>query len=408
MHKLLVYLRPIQICSIVLPSYLSISINPSFLFSNIYFSDTISAIKSFLLDRWGRKTRSLKNQDILQAITDKCNGKQIHFSLFKVAAHSGIILNEKADKLAKTGANKGSLLRINTAFLQRNVNFTWNNDSLDINIKDFCKRERKVDWYVKWRTQYRVVKWCNKHISRETDWKLTLKLIQGTKMSTGFTDDGDQKNRTFNIKILNDELPVLRNLHMRKPEVYKSDICIICKQGKEDTLHPFEYKIIEKLAIIGKNQGSKFTKSDIIKNFRAENFMKIDMGRQTRGKNKIEDIQFQIFTYLRELMKLKWSERCQMVLAWEKENKIEGSNKRKHNGKGNKEGKKRVPNGEYIDIKNILVKQWGCDLLILVNENFPKMAGQAVNHNGIPLLNYSQSLFFYMFLACLFTDIKSE
>ncbi|RHZ86915.1 hypothetical protein Glove_42g82 [Diversispora epigaea] len=271
-------------------------------------ASAIAAIKSYLLDKWGKKTKSLKNQDVLQAIKDKCNGKQIQFTLFKVTAHSGIVLNERADKLAKTGANKGALLRINPYFLQRNINYTWANNSLDINIKDFGKRERKVNWHVQWRTQYRVVKWCNKHISKDTDWKMTLKLIHGTKMSSGFTDDRDRKRRTFNLKILNDELPVMRNLHMRKPEVYKTDTCVICKQTKEDTLHPFECgqynrilrdKIIEQIARIGKNQGSKFAKAEIVKNFRKENFMKIDVGRQLRGT--IESDRFSFIDIHQEL-----------------------------------------------------------------------------------------------------------
>ncbi|RHZ77770.1 hypothetical protein Glove_173g2 [Diversispora epigaea] len=328
---------------------MALELAPSFSRLQIFTdsASAIAAIKLYLLDKWGKKVKTLKNQDILQVITDKCNGKQIQFTLFKVAAHSGIALNERADKLAKKGTNKGTPLRINTAFLQRNVNYMWDNNSLDINIKDFGKTERNVN--------------CAK------------------------------RRITSHEELTYEET---RGIQIKK--------CIICKRAIEDTLHPFECgnynrvlrnKVIEKLAIIGKNQGSKFEKSEIVKNFRNENFMKIDTGRQLRGtiesdrfsfvditrglsyrhmekkikayiitgKDKIQIIQLQIFNYLRELMKTKWMERCQMVLAWEKEEGIEGKSKWKQKKRKEINKRKQIPNGEYADTK-----------AKLENENFAK------------------------------------
>ncbi|RHZ77265.1 hypothetical protein Glove_183g95 [Diversispora epigaea] len=239
--------------------------------------------------------------------------------------------------------------------------------SIDTDIKEFSKREQKINWYVKWRTQYRVVKWCNPHIARETDWKLTQQILQGTKISSRFTNNEDSNDRTFRCKVLNDELPVLRNLHMRKPDLYSSDLYVICSQKKEDTLHPFECKgydqiirkkLIQQLAIIGINHGSKKEKSEIVKAFQKESFLKIDIGRQIRGiiesdhfsfvdmlkdlvykymGNKIKtiitpdtgkgkEILKQTFNFLKTLMKLKWTERCSLILKWETENKIDTRN----------------------------------------------------------------------------------
>ncbi|RHZ87399.1 hypothetical protein Glove_36g11 [Diversispora epigaea] len=326
-------------------------------------ASAIAAIKRFMTNRWGKKTKDLKNSNVLQAIANKCNGKRIIFDLVKVEVHAGIFLNERTDFLAKKGAREDQLAEINPRFLQRKINYEWNNMSIDTDIKEFSKREQKINWYVKWRTQYRVVKWCNQHITRETDWKLTQQILQGTKISSRFTNNKDSNDRTFRCKVLNNELPVLRNLHMRKPDLYSSDLCVICSQKKEDMLHPFECKgydqiirkkLIQQLAIIGINHGSKKEKSEIVKAFQKESFLKIDIGRQIRGiiesdhfsfvdmlkglvykymGNKIKiiitpdtgkgkKILKQTFNFLKMLMKLKWTERCSLILKWETENKI--------------------------------------------------------------------------------------
>ncbi|RHZ46636.1 hypothetical protein Glove_610g14 [Diversispora epigaea] len=77
-------------------------------------ASTIAAIKSYMLDRWEKK-------HILQAISDKCNGKQIIFELIKVSAHSGNVLNDRADNLVKKGAAEGSLLNINYFFYKEKL-----------------------------------------------------------------------------------------------------------------------------------------------------------------------------------------------------------------------------------------------------------------------------------------------
>ncbi|RHZ82034.1 hypothetical protein Glove_114g220 [Diversispora epigaea] len=50
-------------------------------------------------------------------------------------------------------------------------------------------------------------------------------------------------------------------------------------------------------------------------------------------------------------MKTKWMERCQMVLAWEKEEGIEGKSKWKQKKRKEINKRKQIPNGEYADTK---------------------------------------------------------
>ncbi|RHZ89224.1 hypothetical protein Glove_17g67 [Diversispora epigaea] len=117
-----------------------------------------------------------------------------------------------------------------------------------------------------------------------------LQLMHGSTISSGKTSNKDNRDRTFNIKLLNNELPVLRNLNLRNPEIYKSDKCIFCKKNKS-------------------------------------------------------------LIYLKNLMKLKWAERCKLFLKWEKNESIVTKDK-----KGKKyKIEKRLINEEYKRIKGNLV-----------------------------------------------------
>ncbi|RHZ81620.1 hypothetical protein Glove_117g303 [Diversispora epigaea] len=239
---------------------------------------------------------------------------------------------------------------------------------------------------------------------------MTMQLTNTTKITSRMTNNEDCNNRTFNQKILFDELPVLRNLNIRKPEIYKQKTCVMCNKDIEDTLHPFicnnfntflREKYIEHIALIGKNYGSQKSKTNIIKAYRHENFLKIDMGRQLRGtinsdqfnfidimrglsykhmsqKIKshvisdiqiIKDIQFKIYNYLRKLMKQRWTERCSTFLEWEKRQNISKENKGGEKDKNDRKHKKRptkTRDEKYETIKkSLIIQQWGCDLLIL-------------------------------------------
>ncbi|RHZ81198.1 hypothetical protein Glove_123g91 [Diversispora epigaea] len=232
-------------------------------------ASAIAAIKRFMVDKWGRKIKDLKNPNVLQAISDKCNGKRIIFELNKVEAHAGVFLNEKADHLAREGADS---------------------------------------------------------------------------------------------------------------------------QEKENSLHPFKCqgydstitnKLIQQLAIIGINQGSKKKKAELVVALQKESFMRIDVGRKLRGTvesdhfslvdmmrglvykhmrnriktiittdtNKVKEIQKQILSFLKNILKRKWEERCDLFLKWEKENEIHRLDKRE-----NKVGKEsRITNHYYKSIKETLL-----------------------------------------------------
>ncbi|RHZ72690.1 hypothetical protein Glove_241g45 [Diversispora epigaea] len=53
------------------------------------------------------------------------------------------------------------------------------------------------------------------------------------------SDFGESKFRQFSLKLLNDELPTMNNLHKRKPWIYQSDKCPFCNAESEDNIHVF-------------------------------------------------------------------------------------------------------------------------------------------------------------------------
>ncbi|RHZ58204.1 hypothetical protein Glove_375g87 [Diversispora epigaea] len=322
-------------------------------------ASAIAAIKRFMVDKGRKKAKDLKNPNVLQAISDKCNGKRNIFELNKVKAHTGVFLNEKADLLVKESVNSNSWIKINPEFLQRRINFEWKNQSIDTDIKEFSKREQKINWYVNWKTQYKVVKWCNQNITKETDWKLIQHFIHKTKISSKNTDKEDNNNRTFSIKVLNDELPNGFCINLKKSKYFKNPKSILgtcitstkksplketrCLQGYDSIIRN---KLIQQLAIIEINQGSKKKKAELVAALQKESFIKIDVGRKLRGivksdhfslvdmirglvykhmqnkiktiiitdTNKVKEIQKQILIFLRMIMKKQWEERCKLFL----------------------------------------------------------------------------------------------
>ncbi|RHZ75527.1 hypothetical protein Glove_213g182 [Diversispora epigaea] len=272
---------------------------------------------------------SLSAITTIKAISDKYNSKRSTIDLIKITAHSGILLNERADELAK----KGDLIKINPSFLQRNINFTWNNSTIDTNIKNFTKQERLTEWYANWWTQHRVFKWCNHNIGKDTNWKMTAKLLHNIKVTSRFTNKQDISDRTFN----------------------------------KDTLHPFECnncnsflrtKVIEKIGWEGKAHECKKEKSHIVKIFGKENFLKINVGRQVRDTEAIKKIQSNVYSFLRNLMKQKWIEHRENFVKWEKTKGINNTDERnnKNNNNNSKQTKKRIiPNEEYKRIKQNLI-----------------------------------------------------
>ncbi|CAG8617052.1 11122_t:CDS:2, partial [Diversispora eburnea] len=81
-----------------------------------------------------------------------------------------------------------------------------------------------------------------KHIKKETNWKWSQELWQQSKITDNKTSTRDNSLRSFSIKLLNEELPTMKVLHTRKPEIYKDKKCPFCNIYDETNAHVFMCK----------------------------------------------------------------------------------------------------------------------------------------------------------------------
>ncbi|RHZ87128.1 hypothetical protein Glove_40g120 [Diversispora epigaea] len=118
------------------------------------------------------------------SIEEIANVQNLTLRLEKVKAHSGVIHNEMADKLAREGCSKPSLTSVNAVSC-------WNTETIKEPLRHFTKKlDNKETW-----------------------------------------------QRAFNVKLFNNELPTLKKLKDRFPKIYENDSCIRCNLEKEDQVH---------------------------------------------------------------------------------------------------------------------------------------------------------------------------
>jgi len=81
-----------------------------------------------------------KNFRLVTKIKDMCKSKNIKLSLVKVKAHSGILWNERADKLAKEGAWQSEITDLK---LEKNLRFPyalfWKETVVEMPTRKFVK-----------------------------------------------------------------------------------------------------------------------------------------------------------------------------------------------------------------------------------------------------------------------------
>ncbi|RHZ61230.1 hypothetical protein Glove_349g40 [Diversispora epigaea] len=150
--------------------------------------------------------RKLKNWTIVKAIEEIANIQNLTLRLEKVKVHLGVIYNETADKLTREGCLKPSLTSVNTVSC-------WNTETIEEPLRHFTKKLGKAKHSIKWRL-------LNRNIS-------TISAFKNNK---------ETRQRAFNVKLFNNELPILEKLKNRFPKIYENDSCIRCNLEKEDQL----------------------------------------------------------------------------------------------------------------------------------------------------------------------------
>jgi ribonuclease HI len=181
-----------------------------------------------------------KNWSLWMRLIEIVRRKRIWISFKKVKAHSGNTDNDRVDRLAKEGRNASEVIWKDPRCPIWSALPIWNNQVIDISVREFVKEVHRKETVVEWSEQNRIQKRWAKEI-REQDkysWKMFWEQCrQGSSLQTSLKQ---AKERNFRIKLMNDELPTMERLTTRRPDLYKSPTCILCEREEENTEHLFD------------------------------------------------------------------------------------------------------------------------------------------------------------------------
>jgi ribonuclease HI len=334
--------------------------------------DTFSRLSKPDVKRTAKRWMKEKNWLLWARIIDTIQKKHISVRLSKIKAHSGNKFNEIADKLAKEGKEEEEITWNEPFSALWKAIPIWNEIPIEISLRDFIKEYNKKEILINWTTQNRIQKiWSQEiHEQKNIKWNLVWERIRaGNSLNTSIKQN---RERTFGIKMLHNELPTLDNLEKRRPDIYyRKTTCVICKEEKETLDHLLSCKSTEETRkqiwnsttkkIIEKwipRHQSKETQINryIIEYFKdlgnktlatSKNIINFSLGLRnttdcsnwdihlakagvSSGKAKIIFIKASQF-FAKSLRKHIWNPRCEKIQEWEKELGISKTQKRSIN-----------------------------------------------------------------------------
>ncbi|RHZ72733.1 hypothetical protein Glove_239g8 [Diversispora epigaea] len=181
--------------------------------------------------------RKLKNWTIVKAIEEIANVQNLTLRLEKVKAHSGVIHNETADKLAREGCLKPVCSPDLQSLTSVNAVSCWNTETIEEPLRHFTKKLGKAKHSIKWRLLNRNISTISAFKSKQIQWESSWRTTMLSYVDRNVTDNKETRQRAFNVKLFNNELPTLEKLKDRFPKIYENDSCIRCNLEKENQVH---------------------------------------------------------------------------------------------------------------------------------------------------------------------------
>jgi hypothetical protein len=189
---------------------------------------------------------------------------------------------------------------------------------------------------------------------KKIDWKETIRCRNFTKMTSGSTNSEDQKIRTFNNKLWLQELPTMTRNNERRPDIYKTSKCTRCRKEVEDNKHVFECEqneilvteMITQVIAMKAAQHTKMSSSKIkswVRNVTEKEKeewcwlitrgvipkeITMTVERWLKNKTKMTKVVKEIMYTITRILNRIWSDRCEEVNKWEKEEGITKQMKR--------------------------------------------------------------------------------
>jgi hypothetical protein len=314
-----------------------------------------------------------KNWLLWMRIINTIQRKQINIKLSKVQAHSGNKFNEIADNLAKEGKEEEELEWNEPPFALWKATPIWNRIPIEISIREFIKEYNKKEILVKWTKQNRIQKIWSQEIQEQKNFKWNIVWERNRMGNSLNTSIKQNKERTFGIKLMHNELPTLDNLEKRRPDIYFGKTTCVMYQSEKETLdHLLSCKYTEEIRKqiwkstvkkiienwIPRYQSNKKTQispqfKDFLKNLgdrtllSSKNIINFSLGLRDTSDSKNWDLQLAkmditsekakiIFIktsqfFIKTLQKQIWNPRCEKTQLWEKEMEITKVQKRNRN-----------------------------------------------------------------------------
>ncbi|RHZ79396.1 hypothetical protein Glove_147g63 [Diversispora epigaea] len=200
--------------------------------------DAIATSVNFFKPANPRKAhRKLKNWTIVKAIEEIANVQNLTLQLEKVKAYSGVIHNETADKLAREGCLKPVCFPDLQSLTSVNAVYCWNTETIEEPLRHFTKKLGKAKYSIKWRLFNRNISTISAFKSKQIQWESSWRTTMLSYIDHNVTDNKETRQRAFNVKLFNNELPTLEKLKDRFPKIYENDSCIWCNIEKEYQVH---------------------------------------------------------------------------------------------------------------------------------------------------------------------------
>ncbi|RHZ78299.1 hypothetical protein Glove_166g192 [Diversispora epigaea] len=181
--------------------------------------------------------RKLKNWTIVKAIEEIANVQNLTLRLEKVKAHSGVIHNETANKLVREGCLKPVCSPDLQSLTSVNAVSCWNTETIEEPLRHFTKKLGKAKHSIKWRLLNRNISTISAFKSKQIQWESSWRTTMLSYIDRNVTDNKETRQRAFNVKLFNNELPTLEKLKDRFPKIYENDSCIQCYLEKENQVH---------------------------------------------------------------------------------------------------------------------------------------------------------------------------
>ncbi|PKK71017.1 hypothetical protein RhiirC2_849474 [Rhizophagus irregularis] len=208
--------------------------NPNLVYTNIGAAfcvnneSTLSA--QTYLSLWPSSTHAELVAIFLALLTEK----KMDLDLAKVKRHSGDVMNEMVDELAKNTSNNSCYFNNRFSYSSRTVRFfpIFKQIPIEYNLRKFIKTLMNARVAAEWS----MLK-TNGHEIPIT-WNITWNLIHRYKR---FNCISVKKHwhLIFIIKLFAKLLPIGTILLQRKPNIYKDFVCLRCNANKEENRYHF-------------------------------------------------------------------------------------------------------------------------------------------------------------------------